>query len=84
MRRNRYYEGRNPTPLVRDLLAAWRASDIRLETFAYRAGVATSTIDSWFGKRRAPLLDSFVAAAEVLGYDVILVKKDKSDDEKRL
>ena len=60
--------------LFTDLKAELEAWDPK--SVAKAAGIATSTIYFWLsGKTKKPRLDTIIKVADVLGYNVVLVRK---------
>lgn len=58
-------------PLVCQLFDAMRENRVKLKDFARRVGVNRSTFDQW-RTCSSPTLAVFVAAANALGYEVVL------------
>ena len=60
-------------PLVRKLFEKMRDERITKYDVAERAGYSDQTLRDW--NRSTPRLDTFVACANVIGYDVVLVPR---------
>lgn len=71
-----YKRGRIPTPqhthpLVTELVARMNTEHATFNDIGQRAGIKRDTISGWT-RHRMPKLDLFVAAANALGYEVVL------------
>lgn len=63
-------------PLTREFYQLVRDSDKTLGEVCTDAGVGTKTAQRW--RYMSPLLHNFVAALNALGYDLVIVKKDRT------
>ncbi len=68
--RGKLSEG-NGHPLVRELFRRMNEDRVVMQEVANRAGLKRTTISDW-RYMRMPKLDLFVAAANALGYEVVL------------
>lgn len=62
-------------PLTKELLLLTRAHG-DTDNVQRRAGYDTKTLASWARARQSPTLSAFVAIANTIGYDVVLVPLD--------
>ena len=63
-------------PLTREFYQLVRDSDKTLSEVCSAAGVGTKTAQRW--RFMSPLLTNFLAALNALGYDLVIVKKDRT------
>jgi transposase len=68
--------GRAALPLVKELFALMDAKDVEMGRLAHRAGISKGTFYSW-RTSRSPMLVSFEAVANALGYEVVLRERSK-------
>lgn len=66
-------EKQSHDPCVWRLFGLMRHRNISLEALANKSGVARKTLVSWLYKRRSPNLRNFRAAANAIGYEIVLV-----------
>ena len=63
-------------PLTKRLFTLMREQKVHIEDLAFNAGLRVGTVHSW-RTRSNPTVDCLEAAANVLGYELQLVKKKK-------
>ena len=63
----------NVHPLVRELARICRLADRSLTDISFEAGMASTTVHSWF-KRHSPSLENFNAVLNTLGYELQIRK----------
>ena len=62
-------------PLTREFYQLVRDSDKTLAEVCADAGIGTKTAQRW--RFMSPLLTNFLAALNALGYDLVIVKKER-------
>lgn len=63
-------------PHARQLFELARKQRVTMAELARRSGYTVSTLSYLRGGHSAPLLTTFTDAAEAIGYDVVLVKRE--------
>lgn len=63
-------------PVLRELVDAAHCSSLKIKQIEKKAGVADGTIRRWRIAEHGASITSAVCVAEVLGYDIKLVKND--------
>lgn len=66
-------------PCVWRLFGLMKLRNRSLANLSEESGVARKTLMSWLYKRRSPTLTNFRAAANALGYEIVLVPLDSVD-----
>jgi transcriptional regulator with XRE-family HTH domain len=66
-------------PCVWRLFSLMKHQDVSPHDVAEKSGVAYKTLVSWLYKKRSPTLTNFRAAANALGYEIVLVPLESAD-----
>ena len=64
-------------PLMKQLFVARKQKGISYHELSLTIGLDLDTFYRWFRNKRMPKLDNFIAAADALGFDVVLVERTK-------
>ena len=63
--------------LIETLRKSCMAQRRSMHSVCNAAGEDKQSLSVWVGKRKCPSLGSFIAVAETLGYDLVLIPKEK-------
>lgn len=63
-------------PILRTLVKTRKDAGLRVDDLAKRGGFCRNSLYQWEAQERLPTLPNIRAWAEVLGYDLVLVKRE--------